>query len=255
MTTFIFFGIEFTQKVQQGTTKTVICEGCGASYSYWMSRTATGRECAPYGFGQKRAAQKAHDQAVNAVRRKLERQCDLVPCPSCGLYQSEMVRQARSQQRPWMRRVGSLLMLVAIGPFLLGILGTIAGNTVTYLFAVIFGCLAVLGAALWLGQKHLSNHCNPNDSDVEQRKQRGRMLACHGDGTNRQGGSQSPDGQFVVSISGTGTTYQEPRQPSGSIQLITAAPTAGSNRRASPITWIVAAVVLAILLILFIRTS
>jgi hypothetical protein len=176
----VFFGIEFTQEVEVRGTKTVLCEGCGTHYAYLMSRVAAGRDCAPYGLGERRAAQAAHDKATAAARQELERGCEPVPCPECGLYQSSMVEEARRRRMRWMSVIGRRLLFLMLGPIFVGLIVAVSGNIPPAIITgywVVVGPLGGLGVALWMSQRMLSRRYDPNAVDVEDRKRIGRSLA------------------------------------------------------------------------------
>jgi hypothetical protein len=62
------------------------CVCCGATYSYELVRDVK---------GQGGTAEKAQKNAEVNVKRALERDVDQVPCPTCGLYQPDMVADRR----------------------------------------------------------------------------------------------------------------------------------------------------------------
>src|SRR5438309_11485813 len=62
------------------------CVACGAVYSYLLERKIVGS--AP-------SAAKAEQVARKNVERALAQDTDLHPCPTCGLYQPDMLAQRR----------------------------------------------------------------------------------------------------------------------------------------------------------------
>jgi hypothetical protein len=179
----VFFGTEFTQEVEVTARKTVHCEGCGADYAYLMSRVGSGRDCAPYGLGERRAAQAAHDKAAAAARQELECGCELVPCPECGLYQSAMVNEARRRRLRWMSFISRRLLFVLLVLFTVGLIAAVSDKStrlppaIITAYWIVMGALGGLGLALWMCQKMLSSRYDPNAIDVEHRKRIGRSLA------------------------------------------------------------------------------
>lgn len=99
------------------TTKAVKCEGCERRYCYEMRRTGYGRA-----FVYLHAD--AHSTAVDAARKKLddalERECEPVPCPACGRYQTHMIPRARQLQYRWMKRYRHYALPTAQMTVLLG---------------------------------------------------------------------------------------------------------------------------------------
>jgi len=148
-----------------------------------MSRVGSGRDCAPYGLGEQRAKQKAHDKAVAAARQQLEIGCEPVPCPECGLYQPRMVQEARRRRLRWMSIAGRRLIILLLAPLLFGFIVGVSGyhaqipkGAVTW-YCVVVGALAGLAVSILMIQKIASSGYDPNSVDVEGRKRIGRSRA------------------------------------------------------------------------------
>ncbi|MBN2860299.1 MAG: hypothetical protein JXK93_08570 [Sphaerochaetaceae bacterium] len=56
------------------------CIGCGKTYTYRMTREGRFED---------------HNSTLSDLDPVFEKDCDLVPCPHCGLYQAEMVEKMR----------------------------------------------------------------------------------------------------------------------------------------------------------------
>jgi hypothetical protein len=175
----MFFGQEYTCSAQASAAKAVTCEQCGTPYAYAMTRTASGRDCAPYGLGCDKAKRRAYEKAVQAAQKALAGSCEPVPCPDCGWYQTDMVKQLRRQRHRWMTFCGGWLLFLFLGPLLVGIILYLApGQEQLTRFVVPLlaatGVMTGIGLTLWTGQKVLSSGYDPNACDVEERKRIGR---------------------------------------------------------------------------------
>jgi hypothetical protein len=86
-------GLEATAShtARGSAVKTVRCEACHCQYAYRLSREAVGTSSDFLVADAQAAKQNASDE----LRKLLERECDPVPCPTCGWYQRNMVRRAR----------------------------------------------------------------------------------------------------------------------------------------------------------------
>lgn len=103
---FILIGNQYTASEFGKTDKLVHCEKCGAEYRYTMFRMAQANAIAPL-FGDKAAAVKqAGERAKARLQGMLERGADPIPCPSCGHFQGNMVREARRRHLRWMKTLG-----------------------------------------------------------------------------------------------------------------------------------------------------
>jgi hypothetical protein len=108
----IDFAIDHAKRrsIRLGTTlKRVECEQCHCGYEYEMHRKVTVRAL--------RSQATVDHRAEAALRRKLKGDCDLVPCPECGWYQSHMLRFVR---RRYCRSVpaASVFFVLLSAPFL-----------------------------------------------------------------------------------------------------------------------------------------
>ncbi len=116
------------------------CVGCGGSYAYEFVRKVTGAG---------RTADKAAAKAKANAEKALARDTDLHPCPTCGLFQPDMIGQRRA-------RTGWLvfwLALIAFGTALiLGAANVIQHHTLTWVLVGIAGA-----AAAWLWKTSLWN--------------------------------------------------------------------------------------------------
>jgi hypothetical protein len=106
---------------QGKAVKRVICERCHCEYSYEMQRNAQVAGFNPYspapGMGER-----VEHQAKQAVQRRLAQESELIPCPKCGWFQTDMVEDARRRMHGGLRRLSKwigipglvLMVLLAI---------------------------------------------------------------------------------------------------------------------------------------------
>ena len=110
----------------------VVCEKCGHAYLYYVKDQRT-REPLDYGerlgaglglmgvllgwvleaFSKRTPQERAEADAKKTVSWHLRRKRDLAPCPKCGWYQRDMVREAR--RRRLRRMLSTGLALTSIG--------------------------------------------------------------------------------------------------------------------------------------------
>jgi hypothetical protein len=69
--------------------KQVTCESCGHQYEYKMTRTGHGNFCG-YARTAQQADEKAAVEAAEKLKKALETECDVVPCPQCGALTRQM---------------------------------------------------------------------------------------------------------------------------------------------------------------------
>ena len=91
-----------TAKIEIRRWKAHTCLGCGCRYAYRMIRTL-----AYGGSTPERATEKAQAAGDRAMARDVDRQ----PCPTCGLYQPDMVAGRRRSSHRWTL----LAALLAVG--------------------------------------------------------------------------------------------------------------------------------------------
>lgn len=110
----IYFGKTFTAKVSGSVWKEVKCEACQCEYVYRLTRTGRGSGSAPYYIGEASASDRAQRGAVKDLQKKLERGCDAVACPECGVYQTNMVRMLRRRRWGWLHVCGWVAVALAV---------------------------------------------------------------------------------------------------------------------------------------------
>jgi hypothetical protein len=113
----------------------------------------------------------------------LETGIEVIPCPACGWYQSNMIRKARSLYRSWRFYIGVGLWLVSVIPVPLAV-GIYVGlqrvgnpPTPWLIFGAALVCLFAAGTAVLIWERNLAQNYDPNDADVEARKLYGQSHA------------------------------------------------------------------------------
>ena len=91
--------------------KHVTCAKCGMKFSYELSRTATGYGTTIYWIGQMQAMKRAQKAAQRNLAKRLDRECELVPCPNCHWIDQKAVNQFR---RRMYRRAPALIIGILI---------------------------------------------------------------------------------------------------------------------------------------------
>ncbi len=134
----------YTSTIQIRCWKHHKCVGCEGSYAYEFVRKVSGT-----GGTEEKASKAANANAQKAIANDT----DLHPCPTCGLYQPDMIGQRRAQ-RAWLVFWCALL---AFGvSLILAAAYTVQIDTLTW---VIVGICAFAAAALWK-----INLWNPNSN-------------------------------------------------------------------------------------------
>jgi cytochrome bd-type quinol oxidase subunit 2 len=115
--------------IEKTTIKQTKCEVCSCLYVYDVSRKATRRKGSATSTGAAAGGilgalvgaaidaasnnddSKMRQQAEQDAQKRIERAVEMVACPSCGWYQSDMVKEARKRAR----RSGGMITLVVFG--------------------------------------------------------------------------------------------------------------------------------------------
>lgn len=89
----IFFYSRKTATATGSVIKTVECEHCHAQFSFPFKCEAVGTAIAPYFLFGGWAEQRAENRATKKLEKRLAQETEAVPCPACGRFQRDMVRQ------------------------------------------------------------------------------------------------------------------------------------------------------------------
>ena len=92
----------YESTVEGSVTKPVVCEKCGVTYYYVLTRRGVGQGRSLYGMKDAAASQTALTASQRNLQYSLSKDCDPVPCPDCGWFQTNMVVVMRQQRYAWM---------------------------------------------------------------------------------------------------------------------------------------------------------
>jgi hypothetical protein len=90
----------YTSTIDVNVWKEHTCSGCGNVYRYLFKRKKSGQGSNP---------DAARAAAHAAVVKALSFEVDMQPCPSCGLYQPDMVGAKRARRHGWLTFLAVLL--------------------------------------------------------------------------------------------------------------------------------------------------
>src|SRR5829696_6431955 len=90
-------GTDYRSTMSATVTKHVTCENCSCSYTYEMTRSATGQGTSVLWLDNEGAESRAQERAAKSLERQLRTGCDLVPCPDCGWVQRDMAPRVRAR--------------------------------------------------------------------------------------------------------------------------------------------------------------
>jgi hypothetical protein len=143
-------GKTYTCTIPLKVRKEHTCVGCGAVYSYLLERKITGSSA------NKTAAE---NLAKKNFDRALAQETDLQPCPSCGLYQPDMIGQRRVKGHRATFWLGIIALAVLV---ILRATDVFNAHTAAYVIA---------GACLLIALVHTGNDRKNPNADVQANRQ------------------------------------------------------------------------------------
>jgi hypothetical protein len=90
----------YTASVSGSTRRHVRCVGCLHEYDYVLHRSAYGGGHSAFFLANESASYKAKERARANLAKALDEGVDAVFCPSCGIYQPDMVSLLKRQLGP-----------------------------------------------------------------------------------------------------------------------------------------------------------
>ena len=153
------------------TFKIVRCEHCRFVYVYRMERT-TAVAVSESILGDGSAGMHAHQLAEGALNRKLQDDCDAVPCLECGKYQDHMVAALRRDFQPWRWYAGVICIGSAVVAGIFGLITLLISHINDGFpgwFATAAGVFAVIGFPVLLIRRRQLNSYDPNATDLSER--------------------------------------------------------------------------------------
>jgi hypothetical protein len=151
--------------------KEVTCEKCRTQYAYALSRSEFGTATSVYGIDEEGAHGRAAGTAATKLDYSLFGAFELVPCPSCGAYQAQMVTFLKNAHLKWMILIAGLLVIAAAVLFCAGMAG---GNSMLYRvsLALFVAAVGMIAYRAWSASRY-----DPNFGDPEPRKELARSMA------------------------------------------------------------------------------
>ncbi len=161
-----------TSTVTAYAARGVRCAHCGEDYLYDVRRDAAESETSST-HTDSGAAYRASERAHQEVQLQLQTAIDLVPCPTCGAYQPDMVAYLKRKYLRWMLWLGVPALLAS---FVLG--GLLVGRDYNpENMPVVAAALAGLGGVLLVLRGVLAARYDPNAGDREQCQELGSARA------------------------------------------------------------------------------
>src|SRR5262245_22850887 len=113
---FVLFGKSYKATTRTPTTRQVCCEKCGSRFSYTYLAKAVGEDGSLYFLDNEGAAARAVARAKSELKGELAHGTYMVPCPECGWYQKDMVREMRAS-RPLSILTGVWIAILGLSVF------------------------------------------------------------------------------------------------------------------------------------------
>jgi len=165
---------EYTASMSGHAIKQETCQQCQAEYVYVIERSATGQATTVYGIDAEGTRNRSQTRAQEKLERYLADDFDIVPCPSCGTYQPQMVASLQRSHHIGMFLLGALLLLLAfIALVIAGVLMLMSNPPYgSGIWAVIGSAvvMVIVGVGLILTRNALAAKFDPNAGDPEERK-------------------------------------------------------------------------------------
>ncbi len=169
----IYFGKSYTATVSGSIWKEVTCEGCQGEFVYYMTREARGSGSSPYYLDNDGAATRAQTAAVNALQKALAHDCDVIACPDCGQYQSNMMRKLRRKRFGWLHVCGWVGIVAALLFAWISSISQVrrqarsfSGELLSLPWAAVFGAGVGLIVVSWIGRSFY----DPNSNAFERKE-------------------------------------------------------------------------------------
>jgi hypothetical protein len=162
---------EFTSVVSGSVDRVVDCESCHQSYVYVVNRTGIGKTTNLIFQDGSDAYRRAGAIAKSQLERRLEVGIEIVPCPSCGWFQKDMVTLARSRHLRSLLYLAMMLITAATIVFLIGVFSLLrpGPQSIPSGVWVGMGVLAVSAIVLVAVRFWLSTTFDPNDEPIAKR--------------------------------------------------------------------------------------
>lgn len=158
--------------VQGAVWKFVSCAHCEQRYAYLLELEATGEDHDPLFLDGEGSAERARAKAEQNLVQKSRNVVLPIPCPNCGTYQDDMLRQMKEEVSiNSLQITGFVIAALSLVPLAVGI---------PYIWILTIA-LAVLGVALLAYGYVVAFRFDANTGDPEPRKRLGRRHAVWGE--------------------------------------------------------------------------
>ncbi len=110
-------GVRYVARVEASSLKVVSCENCKQSYAFLFDVAAQGTDLDLLFLDSVSSKERANAQAREHLAAKIRNAVVAIPCPQCGFYQADMVRQLK--ENAWsnpMQVVGAIVILLSLLP-------------------------------------------------------------------------------------------------------------------------------------------
>ncbi len=147
--------------VRAQTLKLISCENCQQRYAFLLDLEARGSDIDLLFLDSSGSKERAVAQAKHNLAAKTRNSLTTIPCPECGFYQADMVRQLKEDASTNPTQVvGAIVFLLAFIPLALAIS-----------FAwFVTACTAIVGLVILAYGYLLSARFDPNAGDPAPRK-------------------------------------------------------------------------------------
>ena len=165
---------QYTTQLKAQAIREVKCENCQAEFFYFLERSATGQGTSFYGLDKEGARERSKQRAADRLQHNLEKAFELVPCPRCFVYQTEMANFLKRSHLMWLNLLG--IGMITVGLLILLSFCFINNDekenqsTAILVRLGFFVLMVTVGIALIFVRQGFANSHNPNLSDINARK-------------------------------------------------------------------------------------
>lgn len=170
-------GMQYTSRVSGAAAKLVLCEECGLEYVYLLERDAEGHGSSLLFLDNAGGQRRAAEAAERALAKKLDRECEVVPCPKCGHVQPDMARLAKRRHLRLVKRVGWIWTGLAAVFGILNAASSVGMDGPYFLPWGAFAAIAAVGPAMLVVRLLLAQAYDPNAIALEERMADAKRLA------------------------------------------------------------------------------
>jgi len=165
-------GVRYVARVRASSLKVVSCENCKQSYAILLDVEARGEDLDLLFLDSDGSKDRADAQARENLAAKIRNSVAVIPCPQCGFYQEDMVRQLK--ENAWtnpVQIIGAIVVLLSFIPLACDI-------SYSWIMTLV---LAAAGVMLLVRGYVVSYRYDPNAGDPGPRKVIGQNNSVWGD--------------------------------------------------------------------------